>query len=357
MKKIAVGIDAITLKFQNTQYNKATALRTIIGDDVLSVNYEDLERKNEWNPRVDQWFLKRYGLYFKISDTKIEIQFKGTFFTVIGYESYVVIRERLYKAFNSYPRVHELHIAQDFQDLNSDRFLPADHENSLQFCFLMDNIITTKQMKTGAYKTRYLNGPRKEWQIAVYDKTKELLNHAKRDTKEKQDHYREAGYFDSQITRVELRFYTKYCRDFIATIEIEAQSESDLCERILNYFYSKHKVRKCKPGKTFDKTHPERTPEWSKWKKIFQKGSLKLKRNVLIRDAVFKEGFRISEEDYVNKLVDGTLQYGVNVEKVVKLLRKKTVEIAKKVNDRVVRVKATQDHLRELYHPDKKTKS
>lgn len=349
MKNIGTGIDTIIVYFENTIRNKHLATKKILSKNLFNMDINDLDAKSLHQSKNLQFFSKETGIYFKISDSEIEVQFKSTFFAIASYDTFVCLKQRLRHTFNTLINYREFHIAQDFINLPVKSFFPKDL-SPLKFQFKMYSEDPNYEFKSKYPGTRYLNGNRREWQIAIYDKTKELQDNAKRDTIEKQKYYYDKGYFDNEVTRVELRFKTKYCRKFFAEIESN-DDEKVLCERLLSYFYDNHKIRRLKRGQIWNPNHPERVNEWTKWKKLFKKTQAKIKDNKLPRDATFKNGYKISSEEVVKKLSRYSFKYATNVNDIIKAFNESSSDLAVSVQQRNNRVRKTFEHLLSL-QPD-----
>jgi hypothetical protein len=349
MKNIATGIDTIIIYFNNSSLDKNIAIRKLLSKNLFNMDINDLDAKALHQSKTLQYFAKEFGIYFKVSDVEIEIQFKSTFFAIATYDNFLCLKQRLRHVFNTVINYREFHIAQDFINLPVEKFFPKDLSR-LKFMFIMFSEDPNYEFKSKYAGTRYLNGNRREWQIAIYDKTKELQDNAKRDTFEKQEYYRKKGYFDNEVTRVELRFKTKYCRKFFAEIESN-DNEQLLCEKMLSYFYDHHKVRRLKKKQVYNPNHPERVNEWTKWKKLFKKTTAKIKSNELPRDAIFKNGHKLTSDDVVKKISRYSLKHVVNVEEIVHGLLNSTQDLLVSAHLRNTRIRKTQEHLRSL-QPD-----
>lgn len=349
MKQIAIGIDAITITFTNTTASIENAKKLLLSDQLFNSNIQDFEDKSKYEDKREL-FLRECGLYFKITYNEIEIQFKSTFFAIATYDTFICLKKRLRHFFKTPILVKEFHIAQDFLNLPVGKFFPKDL-SSLKFQFKCYTDDPRYEMKSRYPGTRYINGPRKKWQIAVYDKTKELRDNATRDTIEKQEYYKSKGYFENEVTRVELKFFTEYCRDFFKVFE-EEEKEIDLCHLLLNEWYRKHKVRSLKRGQVWNPKHPERVNEWHKWKKLFKKSNRIPKRTEFPKDVTWKKPFEVDEEKVVRKISQYSMKYAIDPEKLHYLLLFQSKDIVKQARDRNVRLRKTQDYLKHL-QPDK----
>jgi hypothetical protein len=342
MKRIALGLDYITIKFSNTTFSPEKALLKLNHIFRYDLSQMTHYQKEKW----DYYFNKNYGTYFKIKKDKIEIEFHSTFFALFDLSTVQAIRTDIHESFSSYPRIISLDVAQDFINLPVEKFLPKDAEKRLAFTFNIVEHNYGKNLKNGKVGTYYYKDRHRSprWQIKVYDKTDELLKNLSKASPVKQAHYRQAGYLDNEVTRVELTFRSEMLKELIDVVDNEICEET-LCKKLLQRFYNTHKIYSLKKGQKFDKKHPERHNEWRKWATIFKNSRYSISPKEIRRDMKFKEMHNTDLDEVVKKLTTYSFRYNFSPEELFEKLREQKKEVVKASNLHLESLRITQEEL------------
>jgi hypothetical protein len=222
--------------------------------------------------------------------------------------------------------IKEMHVALDFDDIKPADFFPKGYDSKVYHQSFKATYIP--YVGGDELETFYLRGNGYRWNLAVYNKTKELRDNKSRASVFKNNYYKELGYFDSDldlnesdnenesqnqnnetgkgeredktITRVELKLNSELCRMHFDAF-FSASSCEDFCNGVLSSFYKKHKIYKLKKGEVFNKKRPERHQKYKIWDRIFN-NEFSAPKNLTVDDLNFLES--LTEEEFVDRLAN-----------------------------------------------------
>lgn len=334
----AIGMDKIVIRIPNTFISIEKATSVLF--QIFGYHQEDLQIF--YKPNQTCYFNKRTGTDFKISTNLIIIEFHGTFCALYGWEVFKILKNKLQEAFQSFARITEIHIAQDFINLSiTDLF-----KHPQLVSRFMAHRSEVVNIKTKEVETIYLRSLNSRWNLTIYDKTNELRKNIFKSSPDKIEHYRKRGYLDSKVTRVELKLHSDYCKKFIETFESK-KPEKEICEAILSFWYKRHKIYSLKKSQSFDEKHPERHQIWPLWKKLFAKKQ-KLLESKLPDDALLKNLHKTDIDKVAKKIINNSLKYDVNPHRLISEILGHKIHLMKASDDAIERIKETHDYLQTL---------
>lgn len=340
MKRISNStIDYITLKAfsrYDLDFTKNLLLKT------FNISLDDIEESARG--KTVCLFSRQNGMDFKLSSKEVIIEFHSTFFAKYDYQSFLNTKRKIQEVLGTFPRIIRVDVAQDFIEMPVDEFFPKDKSN-LHFAFRAKSYAIENE-KTKKIETIYLSGSKSRFQICIYDKTTELKNNQKRMTAEKKAHYGSMGYFESQVTRFEIRFKSEICKMFLQEFE-ECADETLLCKKLLNFFYQKHRIYKTQKGETFSKKNSNRHATWKKWDDIFcHKG---INANITnAKDLFFRKQNNLKIEDVAKIIAEKSISYSVDVDLLIDEIIRKKKEIKESSNSKLERMKKTQEFIQKI---------
>ena len=295
------------------------------------------------SPSQRCFFCKEIGTDFKISTDLVIIEFHGTFCSLYGWDRFRILKSKIQDLFNTYARITEVHIAQDFTHLPVTGFFKHPH--------LVYRFKTLKQEienpATGKVETIYLWSSNSRWNLCIYDKTTELNKKITKSIPEKIEYYRERGYLDKDVTRVELKLKSDYCKKFIETFESD-KTEEEICCSILNYWFMKHRIYALKKSDRFDMKHPDRHRVWTVWRRMFCFNGTVLEESRLPDDALFKNLHATNVDIIAEKIANSSLRYNVNPTELVSSIRQLGADIIEKAEAALDRKRRTDEYLQSL---------
>lgn len=253
----------IPRKFFNPDGQLLEEISAFLGIKIEDAVYTESSSKKTF-------FFKEAGIDLKFTHTRFCIEFHSTFFC---YENSFELTRKLGLHLSEYfglqLTITEMHIAQDFDDISpSDFFAKGFNHPSYHKAF---NATFQPFVGTEELESFYLKDTAKNrWSLICYNKTKELLNNKSKYTLFKFNHYKQRGYIDNQITRIELRLNSEHCRKHFEAFFL-SDTVIDFCDHVLGSFYKKHKIYLLKPGETFNKKRPENYQKYYLWHRIFNK--------------------------------------------------------------------------------------
>ena len=190
------------------------------------MDVESLEHyfKGSREKPIHCYYSRESGIDLKISKSKIEVEFHSTFFATFYPEGYSILKRlkaKIQNSFNTYARLSRIDVAQDYINLPLEKLIfKKTHKvqfNSLERLY--------KNNKTNSLETIDRHDKKYTWRLTCYDKTAELKANESKSSQTKNEYYKSQGYFDHQITRVELKLKSKYCGKLIEVFE------SDISEK------------------------------------------------------------------------------------------------------------------------------
>jgi hypothetical protein len=201
-------------------------------------------------------------------------------------------------------------------------------------------------MKSREVETIYLKSLNSRWSLTIYDKTTELRKNISKASPEKTEHYRQRGYFDNKVTRVELKLHSDYCKKFIETFE-SAKSEILISEAVLSFWFKKHKIYSLMKSQDFDGKHPERHKVWGTWKKLFAKKQKILESN-LPSNALFKSVHTTDIDKVTKKIINNSLKYDINPHSLLSTILGHRLYLLKASDEAIERIQETHKYLDSL---------
>lgn len=342
LKKIHIGIDYVSLKLSNTTLSIDVARCKLF--EIFCFHPDDLEFF-EGKKRVC-YFSRQYGVDLKIEKSTIQIEFHGTFLSLHGYDRLRILKFKIQEIFKTYCRITEVHVCQDFKNLQLER------------CFKRKDLVWRFKAQLSqvespddkSVETIYLRSRNFRWNLILYNKTVELQKNKAKQL-EKFHHYESRGYLEEPITRIELKFKSDYCKLFLETFESNLD-ETDICKTLLSFWHRKHRIYVLNPSLVFDHKHPERHKEWSVWKKIFG-FNLPLVKSGLPDEAILKNLHTPSLDGVVEKITSYSLRYGQDPEALIDMLIGKRDFIANEARKVIQRKRETDEYLFGLLAEDK----
>jgi hypothetical protein len=230
------------------------------------------------------YFSKDYGIDLKFKDHYFfTIEFHSTFFC--DENAFTFIRQLFFKL-SKYTRsqlsISEIHVAQDYTNINPTDFFPKgfNHKDYVH-CFNVVYNPILKIKKQECFTTFYLKDPSvkgAKWSMCFYDKTQELHEKKSSNSDTKNDYYKKLGYFDLNVTRVELRINSQLSKVHFDSF-FKSKNMEVFCKKILSTFYKKRKIYELKKDQRFDKKHPERFSKYHLWENIFENETESVKNN------------------------------------------------------------------------------
>jgi hypothetical protein len=253
------------------------------------------------NKNSDCYFSKDYGVDVKFeSGFKFKLEFHSTFFCNEG--AFDLIRA-LYLKISEHIEIqlsiNEIHVAQDYTGLKTTDFFKEGFSSpSYVKCFniLYDPLVKVKsQIPSTTFYLRDPSAKGSKWTMCFYDKTKELIEKKSTVSAIKNEYYKKLGYFDSEVTRVELKINSQLSRVHFDGL-FSSETEEDFCKKILSTFYKKRRIYHLKSNEIFDKNNSDRFKKYKLWDQIFlnecEPVTNKSKDDLLFFEMLNKEQFR-----------------------------------------------------------------
>lgn len=344
MNFLSIGFDYLTVRFTNTSFSESLALQTLL--EVFGYSHEDLILSTKESRKC--YYAKQFGTDIKISRREIVIEFHSTFFAISGHSGFRSIKLKLQEIFKTLVRITEAHVAQDLSNLPVNSFFPKKMDNLLfQFKCKKSEIVN---LKTRELETINLSGPKARWRLTIYNKTAELKAKINQSSPAKIQHYKDLGYFETSITRVELKFKSEFCNKFIETFESN-MTETEICNALLNFFYKQHRIYLLKPNEIFNPKRPEKFCHWSRWESLFSKNDSRLVPSQLDKDATFKNSHLTDIDAVVEKIASYSLRYNQDPRELFQALLENKERIIEMCEERHERLRKTMNYLQGLAVP------
>jgi hypothetical protein len=277
VQNVRIGLDKCrivvmrdTSSVSDTVYFLKKLLERCLG--IPSDSYRQMSGKKN----APCFWSKDFGVDFKIvrgNGHVFEVEFQSAFFcfpNAYGLIGKLIVE--LYRRENAgfMSSILELHIAQDFIDFKTADLFPQGFGSD---CYVKRfKCVYRPFIHENNSQAFYLNDPNSSWGIIIYDKSKELKDQQKDRSLFKNEYYRKLGYFDQQVTRVELKINSKICRKHTHNF-LTIGNEVEFCKSVLKDFYKGHRIYELSPGMVFDEKNPSRNKLYPLWQDIFDRKS------------------------------------------------------------------------------------
>ncbi|MAG65319.1 MAG: hypothetical protein CMK74_05535 [Pseudomonadales bacterium] len=260
-----IGLDKLVIKsfFTSDVREKMTLdlVLEFLGLDIGEARYEKLKKR-------EVYFFKDHGIDVKVLNHFLMIEFHSTFFCFEN--AFEMIRQSclfISEKVGMQISITEMHIAQDHDDIKpSDFFAKGFDHYSYHKAFkaIYQPFVGTEKLETFYLK----DGGKNRWSFICYNKSLELKKNKSNSSIFKNQYYEKLGYFDDEITRIELKLNSEITRRHFDAF-FSLKSEQEFCHHVLGSFYKKHKVYHLEINETFNEKHPESHKKYYLWHQIF----------------------------------------------------------------------------------------